>query len=250
MTDQNGQAKRFLECAKRYLKAQGKTYADLAVALDVSEATVKRIFSEENVSLNRLDEICNFLGMQLTDLASMVEQEATLLNTLTEEQEQHLVGNPKLLLMLYFLLNGWTVDEILNEYEIDEPEANTLLALLDRLKLIDLLPQNRVKLLVSRTLNWRIDGPIRKFFDQKVRGEFLQGRFNQSGDFLKFYSGKISVASAKAFESKLMQVVSEFHDIIKDNAALPDEERRGYSFMLAMREWEFSLFSEYKRQAD
>ena len=247
MTEQNKQAKRFLECVKRYLKAQGKTYADLANGLRVSEATVKRIFSEENVSLSRMDDICNFLGIQLTDLASMVEQEATLITTLTEDQEKNLVSNPKLLLMLYFLLNSWSVEEILNEYAIEEPEANTLLALLDRLKLIDLLPNNRVKLLVSRTLNWRIDGPIRKFFDQKVRGEFLQARFDQSGDFLKFYSGKISIASAKGFEKKLMQLVSEFHDIIKDNASLPEEERRGYSFMLAMREWEFSLFSEYRR---
>lgn len=247
MTEQTGQSKRFLECIKRYLKAQGKTYADLAKGLSVSEATVKRIFSEENVSLSRMDDICIFLGIQLTDLAVMVEQEATLVSTLTEEQENNLVQNPKLLLMLYFLLNGWEVKEILNEYQIDEPEANTLLALLDRLKLIDLLPNNRVKLLVSRTLNWRIDGPIRKFFDQKVRGEFLQGKFDQSGDFLKFYSGKISTASAKSFENKLMQLVSEFHSIIKDNASLPEEERKGYSFMLAMREWEFSLFSEYRR---
>lgn len=247
MTEQNRQTKRFLECVKRYLKAQGKTYADLACALEVSEATVKRIFSEESVSLSRMDDICAFLGIQLTDLASMVEQESTLISTLTEEQEQHLVNNPKLLLMLYFLLNNWSVEEILSEYAIEEPEANTLLALLDRLKLIDLMPNNRVKILVSRTLNWRIDGPIRKFFDQKVRGEFLQGKFDQSSDFLKFYSGKISVASAKVFESKLMQLVAEFHDIIRDNASLPEEERRGYSFMLAMREWEFSLFSDYKR---
>ena len=119
MTEQNGQAKRFLECVKRYLKAQGKTYADLANGLNVSEATIKRIFSEENVSLNRMDDICNYLGIQLTDLASMVEQEATLITTLSEEQEKNLVSNPKLLLMLYFLLNGWTVEEILNEYVID-----------------------------------------------------------------------------------------------------------------------------------
>jgi transcriptional regulator with XRE-family HTH domain len=247
MTEQSGQTKRFLECVKRYLKAQGKTYADLACALDVSEATVKRIFSEESVSLSRMDEICAFLGIQLTDLASMVEQEETLISTLTEDQEQHLVSNPKLLLMLYFLLNNWSVEEILNEYAIEEPEANTLLAQLDRLKLIDVLPSNHVKILVSRTLNWRIDGPIRKFFDQRVRGEFLQGKFDQSGDFLKFYSGKISTASAKSFENKLMQLVTEFHNLIKDNASLPAEERHGYSFMLAMREWEFSLFSEYRR---
>ena len=81
MVDQNKQAKRFLECAKRFLKAQGKTYAELAKGLDVSEATVKRVFSEENVSLNRLDDICCYLGIQLTDLASMVEQEATLITT-------------------------------------------------------------------------------------------------------------------------------------------------------------------------
>ena len=36
---------------KRQLKAHGKTYADLALALNLSEASIKRMFWEENFTL-------------------------------------------------------------------------------------------------------------------------------------------------------------------------------------------------------
>ena len=41
---------------KRTLKAHGKTYVDVGHALGLSEASVKRLFSREDFSLERLDE--------------------------------------------------------------------------------------------------------------------------------------------------------------------------------------------------
>ena len=43
------------EGLKMHFKARGITYADVARALKISEATVKRIFAVKNCSLERLD---------------------------------------------------------------------------------------------------------------------------------------------------------------------------------------------------
>ena len=59
---------------------------------------------------------------------------------LDEEQEEVLVGDRKLLLVAFLLLNHWTVDQIVSAYDIDDLEMVRLLARLDRLKIIDLLP--------------------------------------------------------------------------------------------------------------
>ena len=44
-----------LHTLKKLLKRHNKTYVDVAACLQLSEASVKRLFSEQNMSLQRLD---------------------------------------------------------------------------------------------------------------------------------------------------------------------------------------------------
>jgi len=53
---------------KAQLKAHRKTYEDVAVHLQLSHASIKRLFSEGNISLLRLDSICDMLNITLADL--------------------------------------------------------------------------------------------------------------------------------------------------------------------------------------
>ena len=54
---------------KRRLKAQAMTYRDLAKALGLSEASVKRQFAARRFSLDRIVDIANLLGYTLAELA-------------------------------------------------------------------------------------------------------------------------------------------------------------------------------------
>ena len=49
-----------VEALKRTLKAKGLTYADVAGAIALSEASVKRMFARGDFTLQRLEEICRF----------------------------------------------------------------------------------------------------------------------------------------------------------------------------------------------
>src|SRR5262249_26298627 len=53
---------------KRQLKAQGLTYRDVAQALALSEASVKRLFASERLNLDRLAQIAALLGFTLAEL--------------------------------------------------------------------------------------------------------------------------------------------------------------------------------------
>lgn len=233
---------------KRVLKGRGITYAQVAVALSLSEASVKRLFSEENFTLQRLEQVCQLAGVTLTELARMVEDDSDASVVLSEAQEQVLVQQPRLLLVLYLLLNQYTLEDIVRDYQIDELEGVQLLAQLDRMGLIELQPGNRVRLRISRFLGWREDGPIRRFFDERVREEFFESRFDQPGETLKFVSGMLSRTSLRLIERKLALLSQEFNEIARLDAILPLEERHGCSIMLAQRPWKFSLFSEQTRR--
>jgi len=238
----------FIDALKRCLKQRGLTYADVAKALELSEASVKRLFAEEALSLERLDRICALAGIELVDLARMVEERAAQARELSEEQEEYLVAHPKLFLVFYLLLNDYSLAEIMRDYQVDELEGVRLLARLDRLGLIHLQPGNKVKLRVSRQLQWRPDGPIRRLFEQRVKSEFLHGGFDRPGESLKFVSGLLSKASLAVLQRRLELLAQEFTELVRADAVLPLDERHGSSLLLAQRRWEFSMFAELRRR--
>ncbi|HEX7238444.1 MAG TPA: helix-turn-helix domain-containing protein [Gammaproteobacteria bacterium] len=91
---------------KRYLKAQGVTYATLAKQLDLSESSVKRQFARQSFSLKRLEQILNLVGLEIADLIALMNERREFLTELTPEQEDALLADPKLLLMMYLLVNS------------------------------------------------------------------------------------------------------------------------------------------------
>ena len=97
---------------KRYMKSQGVTYAKLGRQLDLSESSVKRLFARQSFSLQRLEQILNLLGLEIADLVTMMNERREFLTELTPEQEDALLADPKLLLMTYLLVNGWTLPAI------------------------------------------------------------------------------------------------------------------------------------------
>jgi transcriptional regulator with XRE-family HTH domain len=235
---------------KRALKARGVTYAQVAQTLELSEASVKRVFSEESFTLQRLEQVASLAGLSLTELARMVEDSSDSVRQLTEEQEQLLVEQPRLFLVFYLLLNQYTLEDIVRDYEIEQLEGVRLLARLDRMGLIELQPGNCVRLRTSRFLAWRETGPIRRFFDERIREEFFESRFDQGGELLKFVSGMLSRASLRVMERKLALLAQEFTELSRLDASLPLEERHGCSVMLAQRLWKFSLFSSLARRPE
>ena len=87
---------------------------------------------------------------------------------LTLEQEKEIIRDRKLLLIALCALNQLTLEQIVDTYSASKTECIQLLIKLDRIKFLELLPNNQVKLLVARTFSWLPEGPIQQYF--KARG--------------------------------------------------------------------------------
>jgi DNA-binding Xre family transcriptional regulator len=238
-----------IKMLKRTLKEHGKRYSDVAEALNLSEASVKRLFSEEHFSLKRLDQICNFLGIEITDLLSSMK-DTNQLQSLTAEQEKQLVMDKPLLIVANSVLNRWSFVDILNVYDFSETELIQYLAKLDRLRLIQLLPKNKIKMLVDRNFSWLKNGPILTFFEEQVKKDFFASRFNGPGEKRLFLVGMLSRASIETFKRKLERLSEEFHDLHYEDEKLPTSERFGTSAVIAMRQWEPEVFESKRKQKD
>lgn len=236
------QTRQLVETLKRALRAQGKTYADVARTLELSEASVKRLFSRHSFSLERLDRVCQLLGMEISDLVQQMNAQQSQLQQLTVAQEREITRDLTLALVTVCTLNRWRMEDMTGFFRISEAECIRHLATLDRLGLIELLPGNRILLRVAPNFAWHHNGPIQAFFQQHISGEFFQSRFDDEDECLIVLNGMLSRQSNADLQRRLERLAREFDLLNNDDAALDLESRKGSTLVLALRGWRYGLF--------
>ena len=233
---------------KRLLREQGLTYAAVAKKLELSEANVKRMFSNGNFSLERVDLICELAGIELSQLMERMLTNTVPSKQLTLTQEQEVVADPRLFLITWLVLNRWQYADIVKEYAFTEREALRYLIQLDRLKIIELQPNNRVRLLVSRHFSWRAGGPVQNYIHQKLLREFFATQFQQPHDEFFFHGGVVSNSALLQIKRALQSSARECVEIMERDRTLPTSERVGAAFVLALRPWGYSGFTQFHRE--
>lgn len=242
------QAQSIADLLKRALRARGITYAALAGRIHMSEASVKRMFSQRNFTLARLDRICAAAGIEFAELTRGFNPEDRLIARLTVQQEAEIVADPKLFLVALCVLNLLGFEEIHATYRLEKAELTGLLTRLDRIGFIELLPNNRIKLLVARTFSWTPNGPIMQAFKRHA-GDFFDADFGQPGELMLLLNGRLSPASRLALVERLRRVAREFSDQHMEDAALPAAERPPVSLLIACRPWRMQVLRDLLRDA-
>lgn len=232
---------------KKTLKAHGLTYSDIAEKINLSEASIKRMFSEKNFTLKRLEQLCQCMDLELSDLLRLMNEEEQSLSQLSEEQEKEIANDLTLLLVTVCVLNRWSLDDIMSRYKISETEGIRYLAKLDKLKIIDLLPKNKIKLLVASNFAWRENGPIQHFFQSRVEKEFFNSKFNKANERLFVVNGMLAQNSNAVFQKKMEKLVKEFNELNDSDANLSLDERNGTTVVMAIRQWEYGLFEHIRK---
>lgn len=243
------QIKQVTQQLKQLLKEQGLTYKTLSERLGLSEASIKRCFSQQSFTLERLEEVCEVLGLTLSDVFIQVVQSQPKVSQLSEAQERELLENPRLLLAAVCVRDGWQFSEIINHYAISEPEAVRLMVKLDRLKLIEFLPGNRYRLLIAQDFRWIPGGPLERFMEQEVMVKFMAPKKNEPWTFRFYLRGRYSQSSVEIIQRRLNQLTREAAELNEEDARLPISQRTHMGLLMAMRPWEPSLFEAMRRDA-
>lgn len=241
------QTKVLIQTLKSCLKSQGKTYLDVANALDLTEASVKRLFSQHSFSLKRLEAVCQMLDMQISDLVQKMNESQLHLEQLTEEQERVIADDLVLLLVTVCALNKWSFNDMVENYHLSETECIHKLAKLDKLKVIELLPKNKIKLLIAPNFSWRNNGPIQRFFQENIGQEYFRSSFQRDEESLIVLNGMLSKFSNSEFQRKLKRLSKEFNDLNYEDSSLNITERKGVTLVLAMRNWEYGIFQPLRK---
>lgn len=244
------QSKALIKLLKQQLKAVGKTYADVALQLDLSEASVKRLFSAETISIQRIESIAAIAGLDLTDLFQLLSKEHQKVTQLSREQEQEIASDFLLLMIALSVINGFTFDALISHYELSPSICIQKLAQLDRLKLIELLPNNRIKLKVSPNFQWLPNGPIQRFFQDKVEQDFFRTTFDKQSEKLLVLNAILTPETNKELQKRMNRWATEFNELMQRDADIEIQKRKGTTMVIALREWQYSLFKQHFRNTD
>jgi AcrR family transcriptional regulator len=136
---------------RMHLKARCMKYADVAKALRISEATVKRVFATKNCTIERLDAMCDLVQVEMAELTRGMPREKRLVACLTRDQEEKVASDLALLIVAICALQQLRASEIVELFALDQAQCIRLRLRLERIGLLELHENNRIRLRVART---------------------------------------------------------------------------------------------------
>jgi transcriptional regulator with XRE-family HTH domain len=232
---------------KKELKSAQMTYAELGRALGMAESSVKRMLARGNMSLSRIDAICQVLKLDFSDLVHRAADAQPLLAQLSHNQETAVVSNKKLLLVTICVLSLWTLEQISERYRLSEAECIGYFAQLDRIGIIEMRPLNRYHLKLAKTFRWQAHGPVMRFFRENAVLDYFSGGFDGSGEGLVLVHGAINRSQAPSFLERLQRVAQDFtQQQLADQKGTPADQD-SYTLLLAIRNWELGVFTHLRR---
>ena len=86
-----------------------------------------------------------------------------------------------------------------------------------------------------------------QFFREHAALDFFSGGFDGHAEGLLLVHGSISRALAPSFLERMQRVAQDFQQQHQADQKLKDADRKGYTLLLAMCDWEFAAFAPMRR---
>ncbi len=242
------QAILLVDTLKKGLRQRGITYARVARTLHLSESSVKRLFSQKDLSLERIEQICRLMKIELTDLLELMHAAEARIAELTEEQEKVLVNEPKLLLVGILAISFWTAADILETFRISRdgpgapagapgPDADHRLAARQR--------HQGAFGAELRLAQGRPDPAVLRGAD--TTAILREDIFPPRASCASSHSAHLSRRSNELLQQRLRKLAEEFDSLVQEDKSLGHQMRRGTTMILAIRPWEPAQFTELRR---
>lgn len=238
-----------LDAIRAHLKARQLTYKDLALGLGLSEASVKRLFASADCSLERLEQICQFLQLEFADLFRSAPKKRALIAQLTHDQEVEFATHRHLLMVAVCALNRWKVADMWEHLHISPDECRRLLWRLDDIGFLEMQTEHQYRLRVAPTFSWITGGPIMQMV-QGISHEYFNDPFDGEGEVLRIVNLRLSREAQVRLKKRLEQIAQEYVDQARADSHLPLPERPPISLCIAARAWIPEFMQDLIKQVD
>ncbi|MGE0172551.1 MAG: helix-turn-helix domain-containing protein [Oligoflexales bacterium] len=145
---------------KQLLKKKGYQYQDLAKLWGLSESSVKRLLTYDDLSLERIVQACSWLEVSFHDLVQISDKVRSAPVELSHDQEGFLAKYPHYMHYFWLLSSGFSPKDIQTRAKISKKSGDKYLDTLQEMGLVDLQNNGKVKVLVKGGISWRLRGPL------------------------------------------------------------------------------------------
>jgi hypothetical protein len=164
---------------KSRLKELKISYGTLAKTMDMPESTLKKWFSATDGSFNRITSLCEAMGITLESVVKGMEEQKLKSFTFSKEHQSHFLKD-KISFAVYWLMvyERKSKEKIMIQLNLSEEQMRKILFILDRLNLIQLGSQNKVKIPRMRPIYWKFSGR----FMEEIFEEWTKQMLDDSQD--------------------------------------------------------------------
>lgn len=199
---------------KKQLKARKVSYGELAKRLEMSEANVKRIFSEEACSIARLGQICDAIQISLGDLIQTSKEVVDESFTFTKEVENFFAENLDYFVFYRQLEHNHGTKELQEKNNLSLKEMNRYLKKIEELGLIERQPGDRIKLTTHGYLQLSPQSKLLKeYFSRWVPKFFEKVMVPEDKHYMKVFSTGLSEKNRKGLIRELEDLQKKYQDL-------------------------------------
>ncbi len=129
----------------------------------MSESSIKRLMTANDASLNKIEEICDYIGISFFDLIETCKDEELTGLKLTQEQSFFFSMHTNYFYLFHLLYEEkQSVSQIQKRFKVNELSMNRYLKKLEDLNLLEWHPGNRLVFLVKGAIELESGSPLAK----------------------------------------------------------------------------------------
>jgi len=179
-----------------------------------------------------------------------MDEDKERISSLTLEQEQFVMRNKKICLVALCTRNNISFNDILASFDISKSELYHAIAELEKIRLVELHPYDRIKFLPAPDFEWIPDGPIDTYFKKHMLNEFIHHTFHEECDMRMYLAGLLTQECKRELNRKLRKLVLEFNDLVNDSMAAPYSDKENIAFLFATCAWEAPFITQLRREKE
>lgn len=213
---------------KQVLRQKKISYRKLAEEMDLSEITIKRIFSTEDISFIRLQQICELAGISLFDLIALVNESTDKPFSLSEKQELQLSKDESLYNFYTLLLKYGSIKTACQKGNFIKVNIPKLLRELDELGLIEIPIGDKVHMKHKGVLTWIKGGPLQKKFMSLRHHKYIhafESRLSSENTFLSSSQRQLRPETVAEMKKDLDFIIQKYRSIAYREEKIFDDDK-------------------------
>lgn len=186
---QNEDFNTLMKSLKGLLKERGISYNELAKKMNMSESGVKKIFTSQDCSFQKLVSITKILNIKMTDLLMEIETEEMRSVEFSAKQQQFFLKNQDVFhFFVKLVIERKSVEDIKTESKLTEAKTFKYLRALDEIGLIGLLPEDKIQIPPVSLVSHFGSGPLLektyKSWGHRLVDDLAHPEYQASGQFI------------------------------------------------------------------